>query len=293
MMESADVTMIDFPRSTVANGIAYHQTGAGAPIVLIHGVGLRAESWHAQIDELRRDFEVFAVDLPGHGASQRLNSEEPTLAHFTQAIAGFIVSKIGRPVVIAGHSMGAMIALDMAARHLGHCVGFAALNAIYRRGANARHAVRRRAAQLAGCGDRINQSQDFATSPITRWFGADPSGLNKVAATRCHQWLMHTDRKGYGAAYSVFADEDGPSDAALNQLSVPALFLTGESDENSTPAMSTAMAEKVAQGTIVSVRGAGHMAQMTHACEINTALRELLSAIPQYNGAWVIPSDGG
>ena len=32
------------------NGIAYYKTGKGEPIILIHGLGLRAESWIEQIN---------------------------------------------------------------------------------------------------------------------------------------------------------------------------------------------------------------------------------------------------
>jgi len=285
--------MIDLPRSITTNGMAFHRSGAGAPVLLIHGVGLRAECWRAQIDDLQKDHEIFAIDLPGHGASERLNCPSPDLNDFTQTVVTFIETKIGKPVVVFGHSMGAMIALDLAARYRDLCAGVGALNAIYRRDRAARQAVRKRAASLlAGCAE-LNGDRDIATAPVTRWFGSAPVGSDAAAAALCYCWLMQTDHNGYGAAYSVFAHEDGPRDMELANLAVPALFLTGEADLNSTPAMSSIMAENTAQALTIHLAGAGHMALMTHSDEVNMALRRLLNRIPQQGGTWANPSQAG
>jgi len=40
-----------------SNGIAYYKTGKGEPIILIHGLGLRAESWREQIDFFKRNLQ--------------------------------------------------------------------------------------------------------------------------------------------------------------------------------------------------------------------------------------------
>lgn len=49
--------------------VSYPEVGEGTPLVLIHGVGMNAASWYPQIETLRRDFRVIAVDMPGHGES--------------------------------------------------------------------------------------------------------------------------------------------------------------------------------------------------------------------------------
>ena len=79
--------------------------------MLIHGVGLRAEAWNAQITALSQRYLVQAVDMPGHGESD--GSDLQSLAEFTDAIAAGIDS----PALVMGHSMGAMIALDLASRY--------------------------------------------------------------------------------------------------------------------------------------------------------------------------------
>lgn len=52
-----------------AGGIAYERTGAGPPLLLIHGLGATRRIWDPQIERLAAEREVIAVDMPGFGES--------------------------------------------------------------------------------------------------------------------------------------------------------------------------------------------------------------------------------
>ena len=69
--------------------LAATTAGDGPLVVLIHGVGLRAEAWGAQIATLSQNCRVIAVDMPGHGHSASLTGA-PDLADFTDSIVGCI-----------------------------------------------------------------------------------------------------------------------------------------------------------------------------------------------------------
>jgi (E)-2-((N-methylformamido)methylene)succinate hydrolase len=243
------------PRCDGPGGLAYWQSGAGPVLVLIHGVGLRAEAWASIAASLTRRFTVHAVDMPGHGQSPL--GAASSLADYSRAI-GALIDTLGGPVLVAGHSMGAMIALDLAARMPGRVAGVAALNAIYRRDAAAEHAVRARAAALDGIGPVD------PTAPLARWFGAAPSQEDAEAAAACKGWLRAADPASYAAAYGVFAHADGPEDTALAALPMPTLFISGARDRNSTPDMTRAMAALAPQGRAKIIAEAGHMMPMTH-----------------------------
>ncbi|MCT4369204.1 alpha/beta hydrolase [Yangia mangrovi] len=251
------------PRSDLGGGLAGIVAGASGPrVLLIHGVGLRAEAWGAQLGALARSCRVIAVDMPGHG--QSVARGESGLADFAGRIAGVLDG----PTAIAGHSMGAMIAAELARQLPEKVSGIACLNAIHRRDPAAQQAVKARAAQLDG------QSNGDPEPTLNRWFGEDET----PARAACRDWLSDVDPQGYRAAYRVFAEEDGPAEATLRGLACPALFMTGALEPNSTPAMSRAMAELAPQGRAAVLPDAAHMMPMTHADEVTAELFRLIEA---------------
>jgi len=248
------------PRSNFG-ALAAITGGSGPNVVLVHGVGLRAEAWGGQLQALAQNGRVIAVDMPGHGESARLG-DHPSLTYFTDAIAVILTE----PAVVIGHSFGAMIALDMAARHPDLVHGVAALNGIFQRDTDARKTVLSRAASLDG------KTPTDPTATLNRWFGSAPS----AARDACQEWLCGVDPAGYRDAYRVFANEDGPSDVTLRNLRCPALFLTGEDEPNSTPLMSQRMAALAPKGAAIVLKGAAHMLPMTHAAQVTEILKQFI-----------------
>lgn len=257
-------------RYRLTTAISGLRGGAGTPLVLIHGVGLRAEAWEEMALHLAGNFEIMAIDLPGHGESPMPRWPEATLGLYGNTIADAIAA-FNRPVFLVGHSLGALIALDLAIRHGRIVRGVAALNCIFRRPPAARDAVRLRAEAISK-GEGSDPSET-----ITRWFGTIPQKTEVNAARRCAQWLNEVDQNAYATAYRIFASEDGPSEAALASLSVPALFMTGGEEPNSTPYMSHQLARCVPNGEAVIIDGARHMLPMTHAAHAAEALKHFYS----------------
>ena len=246
-----------------SQGLAYVKVGTGPSLVLIHGVGLRLEAWLNQLNELAQHFTVYAVDMPGHGGSE-LFPECHDISDYTDVIAGWIQNDIATPAVIVGHSMGSMIALNLAIRYPNECAGVVALNSVFRRSEEAKKAVLSRVAQI-----KQSITADNVTAPVKRWFDFPLRGEDIQNAQLCSEWLSKASLDGYRQAYEVFCFNDGPADEDLTSLTVPALFATGRGDPNSTAKMSEAMAELCPQGSVYIVEDARHMAPMTHADELN------------------------
>jgi pimeloyl-ACP methyl ester carboxylesterase len=97
--------------------INHHREGAGAPLVLLHGIGLSWQIWQPVIGPLSREFDVIACDSPGFGDSPPLAGEiNPTVPAYARRFAEFFGELgIERPH-IAGNSMGGAIGLELA-RH--------------------------------------------------------------------------------------------------------------------------------------------------------------------------------
>ena len=105
----------------VRDGVALHyqEAGSGAPpVLLVHGWTHDHTYLAPQFERLRSSHRVVAVDLRGHGRSDKPD-QDYTMAGFADDLA-WLTRELGlhRPVVI-GHSMGGVVALDLAARYPG------------------------------------------------------------------------------------------------------------------------------------------------------------------------------
>ena len=250
------------PRSEIAG----HPTivaGQGRPVLLLHGVGLRAEAWQPQIEALCRTHRVIAPDMPGHGDTPCPDAPM-AIEGYAQALLP-VLETLAEPATLVGHSMGAMIGLDLANRAPDKVCAVAALNAVFERSSDAVKAVKSRAEALDGV------TAPDPTQTLVRWFG---TALSPERAA-CELWLRNVDPMGYKLAYSAFASAEIPNRQGLTTLHCPALFMTGASEPNSTPDMSRKMAELAPKGRSLIVEGAAHMMPMTHAEEVNAALMQL------------------
>jgi pimeloyl-ACP methyl ester carboxylesterase len=100
------------PDCAVTGGnIHYETAGAGAPLVLLHGIGSNSRSWHRQLAELSRDFNVIAWDAPGYGRSSDPQGK-PSMAYYARCL-GALLDEIGLDRIhLLGHSAGGVVAQE-------------------------------------------------------------------------------------------------------------------------------------------------------------------------------------
>lgn len=256
-----------FVRKMTAGGTAYHESGIGEPLVLIHGVGMRLEAWAPQIACFSATHRVIAVDMPGHGDSEKL-PEGSGLEAFVAWFGRFLDEMAIGAVNVAGHSMGALVSGGAAASFGERIKRVAYLNGVYRRDPEAKAAVLARAAAIA-------QSGVDKDGPLLRWFGDDPQST--IARELTREWLHLVDPQGYAVAYAAFAGGDETYADRWIDVHGPALFLTGSHDPNSTPLMATQMAAIAPKGWARIVEGHRHMVNLTAPDIVNSLLAEWLS----------------
>jgi pimeloyl-ACP methyl ester carboxylesterase len=93
------------------NGINlyYEEHGAGAPLVLVPGLGGTVESWQAQIRHFKRRFRVIALDNRGAGRSSMPHGPY-TMDEMAADLAGLLEAlAIDEPVRLVGVSMGGVL----------------------------------------------------------------------------------------------------------------------------------------------------------------------------------------
>ncbi len=103
------------------------ESEVNSPVVLIHGFGACKEHWRHNVDALRAERPVYALDLIGFGASakprSRLSGEpnnEGSILYgidlWSQQVVDFIASEVSGPVLLVGNSIGGVVALAAAQR---------------------------------------------------------------------------------------------------------------------------------------------------------------------------------
>ena len=105
------------PKTVDAGGrqLQYLEVGEGEPLVLVHGFGGDLNNWMFVQPALAEKHRTIALDLPGHGGSSK-----DVGAGDAEALAGAVEATLDtlgiRGARLAGHSMGAAIAVLVAAR---------------------------------------------------------------------------------------------------------------------------------------------------------------------------------
>lgn len=97
--------------------IRYRDFGAGSPVVVIHGFSRSLEDWAGIGDSLALDHRVIALDLRGAGRSTKFTDP----ARYGRSMADDVIrllDHLGIPRAhLVGHSMGALVAANLAARY--------------------------------------------------------------------------------------------------------------------------------------------------------------------------------
>ena len=106
-------------------GLPFHYRdwgGDGRPVLLLHGLASTCHIWDLVAPLLAEDFRVVALDQRGHGLSAQVD-EGYDFATVSGDAAAFIESLGWERPVIAGHSWGADVALELAAAEPGAASG--------------------------------------------------------------------------------------------------------------------------------------------------------------------------
>lgn len=95
--------------------LAYEDKGAGQPIVLLHGWGMRGKYFQPQIEALSSRYRTIVPDLRGHGESSRLEEGQDL-----ETLVGDVAALLGAldlsQTLLVGWSMGAMVSWGLMRR---------------------------------------------------------------------------------------------------------------------------------------------------------------------------------
>jgi len=212
--------------------LRYFTGGEGDPLVLVHGLGGSAANWVEFLAAAAGRFRVLVPDLPGHGGSGRARRGSG-MSQFADIVAGLIERETAAPALVAGHSLGGLVALRLAHRRpeLVRALLLAAPAGI----ATSTRAVQR-VVTLVGLirpgrwvapfRHRYSERVWYRRALFQRWFVADPLAFSPRATLGFLEGpLEHVDTRT--AARAMLADDPRVD---LEHIRCPAIVLWGARD---------------------------------------------------------------
>jgi pimeloyl-ACP methyl ester carboxylesterase len=103
--------------TTLGNGtrIAFlERPGGDRPLLLLHGITDDARTYEPLLERIDPALHVYALDFRGHGDSSKPDARYDTDA-YADDVRGFIREQVGAPVLLAGHSLGGLVTVQVGA----------------------------------------------------------------------------------------------------------------------------------------------------------------------------------
>ena len=148
----------------------YKSAGEGPPVILLHGAANDWHEWERNLEPLARNFRVYAPDLPGFGSSSPAGRD--LASSWLILLLKDFMHKLGlEQAGIMGHSLGGLIAMELALNYPGMVDKLVLVNS-------------------AGLGDvsRLGMLLLYLVRNVKRLFGRE-SSLQFSTDTR-ERWLL-------------------------------------------------------------------------------------------------------
>lgn len=106
--------------------VHYVAVGQGQPVVLLHGLGGRADNWVHQLQFLSKTHQAIAIDLPGHGRSE---GRDVCFLDYWRTIEALLDHLGLEEATLCGLSKGSRAGLMLAARRPSRVSSMIVINA--------------------------------------------------------------------------------------------------------------------------------------------------------------------
>lgn len=251
----------------------YEETGAGAPVVLLHGFPFNHSMWRGQVEALRRTHRVVTPDLRGHGATSAVG-DAATMEEMAQDVAALLDQLEVERATFGALSMGGYVALAFY-RLFPHRVRALVLaDTRPQADTDEARANREQMAQRA----LAEGMAAIAETMLPKLLAPATLQDRPEIIARVREMILNTQPEGAAAALRGMARRRDQT-SLLSEILAPTLILVGSEDTLTPPADSELMHRKIPGSQLVVIEGAGHVSNIERPTEFNDALTKFLRAL--------------
>ena len=291
-MNAKGATAERVPVSVFGGRVMLYRAGrrGAEPVILIHGLGTQAaRDWAEVVPALATTYDVYALDLPGFGASDKGNHLYSP-SNYVRVLDALFAERLKQPVNVVGHSMGGLIALSYAAAYP--------------------HRVRRLVvADVAGVLHRSVYGEFLARAIAQSKVGDSPwfEMLAKVIATQAENLpakgpmslelpqVRQRMLRGDPGAIAAMALVEHDLSRTLRAIKTPTLIVWSSNDRVAPPRTGQVLASAIPGARLTVMNEAGHAPQITQPERFNALLRDELRGkleVRPYAQPLALPSGG-
>jgi len=240
-------------------------------IIFIHGAAADHSVWTLQSRYFaHHGFNALTIDLPGHGKS--FGDAKTTISQYADWVINLSDHGAIREAVVVGHSMGSLIALDLATRYSTRVSRLALL------GCNTPMPVADALMDAAEhCPhEAFDMLNIWGHAPQVKWNQSAIPGTALMMAYKC---LLEKSRPGVLANDLTACSSFALAADTMKQIVAPTLVLSGSKDMMSPPKAAQLVATQIIGATFSLLDGVGHAMMQEAPGKVLDALRDFIKPI--------------
>ena len=226
--------------------IHYYEGGEGPPLVFVHGLGAESLNWVPAMLDMRGQFHVYAIDLLGHGESQK-----PDIAYSieqqSEMLRQFLATQSIKSADVVGVSMGGWVALKLAIEHpdvVNRLVVADAAGLKFQTNITVKNFLPATPEEFNAFMAMLTPRQYPAPYPVRRDF------LNKVAE---HAWITRR-------IFDSFLTYQDVLDGKLGAVKSPVLVIWGKQEKLIPLSVGEQMKQQLPNASLLLCSDSGHLA---------------------------------
>ncbi|MBY5163087.1 alpha/beta fold hydrolase [Salsipaludibacter albus] len=245
----------------------YRSDGEGPPVVFLHGLGGSANIWHGVMAAMTQHHHCVAMDLRGHGRSS--GAGRFSIEGFAKDVEGLVRHLELPAITLVGHSMGSLVAQQLAHRRQDLVSHLVLVGAISQFEPATSEAYRARAQQVEddGLDGLVDAWLAGAVSPQTHALQSGATGLLR-------ELFLRNDPASYAKATRALAE--APS-IRRDELGQPTLILTGAHDRSTPLAMSEELHRSIPVSRVEVLPDVAHWSPVEAPGRIAASILEFLT----------------